>query len=328
MKPQLLHVARADAVAARLRRSGLPGRVVVWADPLHEGPVPAGQSAEAIRQARARYVAQDGLTDHQDAVAQRRDWDRGVESAREHDEATLWLEPDLGSQLALLRHVDFLTRRGRAPGTLSVIAVDRFPGIEPFRGLDQLSAGQLAALFPRREVVDSPAAEAASAAWAAFTAPDPAGLERAAASPAVSLPFLAPAFARLLQEYPWQQDGLARSERQALEAAAARPVPVEAFAAAQAREERPFLADRDFLRLLRRLALGERPLLRLSGEEGPLIFRKGAARLTRHGEAVLAGSADAIVLRGIDRWIGGVHLTGAESPWRWDEGAGALRATG
>jgi hypothetical protein len=328
MKTLLLHVARTDGIAARLRRSGLPGRVVVWAEPLYEGPVPAGQSAEALRQARARYVAQDGLTDYHDAVAQRRDWDRGVEAAREHEEATLWLEPDLGSQLALLRHIEFLTRRGRAPGVLTVIAADTFPGIEPFQGLDQLAAGQLAALFPRREIVDEPAAEAATGAWAAFTAPDPAGLERAAATPAASLPFLAPALARLLQEYPWQEDGLARSERQALEAAAANPVPVEAFAAAQAGEERPFLGDLDFLRLLRRLAGGDRPLLRLRGEDGPLIFRKGAARLTRHGEAVLAGSADAIALRGIDRWIGGVHLAGAESPWRWDERGRALRATG
>ena len=39
--------------------------------------------------------------------------------------------------------------------------------------------------------------------------------------------------------------------------------------------------------------------------------------LTRAGTRVLDGSQDAIELNGIDRWIGGVHLT-ANPDWRWD----------
>jgi len=35
---------------------------------------------------------------------------------------------------------------------------------------------------------------------------------------------------------------------------------------------------------------------------------------------VLAGEADHVALNGVDRWIGGVHLAGPDSPWRWDEG--------
>jgi len=35
---------------------------------------------------------------------------------------------------------------------------------------------------------------------------------------------------------------------------------------------------------------------------------------------VLAGRADQIALNGIDRWIGGVHLTGRDGGWRWDDG--------
>ena len=33
---------------------------------------------------------------------------------------------------------------------------------------------------------------------------------------------------------------------------------------------------------------------------------------------MLAGRGDAIRLNGIDRWIGGVHLVGADAEWRWD----------
>ena len=46
--------------------------------------------------------------------------------------------------------------------------------------------------------------------------------------------------------------------------------------------------------------------------------------LTADGEAVLNGTADHIALNGIDRWLGGVHVTTA-SPWRWDEAHQSLR---
>jgi hypothetical protein len=41
---------------------------------------------------------------------------------------------------------------------------------------------------------------------------------------------------------------------------------------------------------------------------------------------VLAGRGDAIRLNGIDRWIGGVHLVGADADWRWDHSAGRVLA--
>jgi hypothetical protein len=39
--------------------------------------------------------------------------------------------------------------------------------------------------------------------------------------------------------------------------------------------------------------------------------------LTAAGERVLAGEDDRVELLGIDRWVGGTHVT-AESLWRWD----------
>jgi hypothetical protein len=46
--------------------------------------------------------------------------------------------------------------------------------------------------------------------------------------------------------------------------------------------------------------------------------------LAPDGDRVLAGAADAIRLRGIDRWRGGVHLT-PDRPWRWDAPARRLQ---
>lgn len=320
----LLHVANGDSVATLLAKSSLPGKVVVWADALHDGPVPAGLEGEELREVRARHAADSGFLPYEDALSALRNWDRGVEAAREHEEAVLWFEHDLFDQLALVRHLAFFARRGRAPGALSLICVSSFPGVKPFYGLGQLSPGQLASLFPRRETIDAALIETGAAVWSAFTAPDPTELVRVASSDVPGLPQLRPALRRLLQEYPSVQDGLSRNERQALAAAAEHLVPINAFAAAQQAEDRPFLGDVSFLALLRRLAAEPKPLLAIKGDEGPIVFRRGKLRITKDGERVLSGEADAVALRGIDRWIGGVHLEGEEARWRWDEGASRL----
>ena len=48
-------------------------------------------------------------------------------------------------------------------------------------------------------------------------------------------------------------------------------------------------------------------------------------RVHRHGERVLEGEADRVELLGVDRWLGGSHVT-AESGWRWDSAARELKS--
>jgi hypothetical protein len=47
------------------------------------------------------------------------------------------------------------------------------------------------------------------------------------------------------------------------------------------------------------------------------VFLRVPLRLTRAGQAVLRGEADRVELLGLDRWVGGTHLT-PENAWRWD----------
>jgi hypothetical protein len=42
---------------------------------------------------------------------------------------------------------------------------------------------------------------------------------------------------------------------------------------------------------------------------------------------VLEGRADHVALNDVDRWIGGVHLSGRAVPWRFDEGTETISAT-
>ena len=46
-------------------------------------------------------------------------------------------------------------------------------------------------------------------------------------------------------------------------------------------------------------------------------FARLQLRLTATGEQTLRGEADRVELLGIDRWIGGTHIT-PDNIWRWD----------
>src|SRR5215472_8800691 len=59
---RVIHVTNGDSVSGTLREAGVPGRVLTWAEVLHDGPVPAGDPDELLR-ARARHLAARGWTD-------------------------------------------------------------------------------------------------------------------------------------------------------------------------------------------------------------------------------------------------------------------------
>jgi hypothetical protein len=44
----------------------------------------------------------------------------------------------------------------------------------------------------------------------------------------------------------------------------------------------------------------------------------GSLSLTAFGRAVLAGEEDRVRRTGLDRWFGGVYLSGFGPIWRWD----------
>lgn len=320
----LLHVTNGDAAAELLRDSGLPGEVAVSADVLHEGPCPAGVAPERWRKVRARYLAESGYGDYDECLAQLTAWDHEVERLAEFEEVVLWFEHDLFDQLLLIRLLDLFATLPASRTRISLLSVGTFPGVERFVGLGQLTPGHLASLFPHRGPLTPEQTALARAAWKAFRSPDPRAIEellRGSSPDALglsSLPHLAGALERHLEEFPSVRDGLSRTERQALAAVAAGAGSfLEVFRAIQGAEERAYLGDLPFHRQLRELARGPRPLLRLEPNPGGSL-RNLRLQVTPTGRAVLFGEDDWVRIQGIDRWLGGVHLQGAESPWRWD----------
>jgi len=296
----MLHVTNGESVS--LRDTGLPGDILVWLDVLHEGPVPANLDDAELRRVRGIFLDSE--------------WPRSAPAEMElawrdtalagHDEIALWFEHDLFDQLQLIQILD------RVRGTASkvhLISTDRYLG--PMSGAD------LAALWPSRHIVSDAEFDVAEAAWSAFCSPDPMAIEDLLGSDTSALPFLAGALRRHLQQFPSVEGGLARTERQILQSAlAAQHTFATLFPAEQKMEERIFMGDAALRRWIRGLTDCRHPLL---------SAQDGVYRVTNLGREALTGTADHVRLSGINRWLGGVHLLGDETLWRWDERGGKLR---
>ncbi len=243
----------------------------------------------------------------------------------------LWFEHDLYDQLELIDALALAHTEDAAP---ELIVVGSFPGKPSFAGLGELTASELETLWPTRGRATAGALDAATSAWSALRAPEPTALAELATRDSPDLPFLAPALRRLLEELPSPVDGLSGTERRALQViAAGAQSPPAAFVAAQRLEDAPFLGDAWFYRALSALGQGATRLVE-TAEGAPLPlppplgdgreFAGLSVHLTPTGEAALRGEADRVELLGIDRWLGGTHITPGKA-WRWDAGARKLQ---
>jgi hypothetical protein len=242
----------------------------------------------------------------------------------------LWFEHDLFDQLLLLRHLDWFAKQDLGTTALSLICIGEYPGFEPFHGLGQLDANQLASLLGTREAVSREQMALGTRAWRAFTAPDPTALDALTHDASTApLPFLQGALHRFLEEYPAVGTGLPRTERQILELLSVKPLsPGQLFVASQRREERVFMGDTTFWGRVRDLGEAATPLVSIDAEpRDDLDLPAGTVSITDAGREVLAGRADAVRLNGLDRWLGGVHLSAplcGDVRWRYDPSARRL----
>ncbi len=323
---EFMHVANGTSTTRTIHAAGVPGRSSIWADPLHDGPVPEGLDDEELLEVRARFIAGE-VHDVKAVEADLRRWRAAVDDTTAYDELVLWYEHDLFDQLNLIQ---VLTRLGPDwPKPVTLICIGSFPGRPGFKGLGELTASELAPLFDTRQPITSAQLTLGGEAWQAFRSPDPAAIEQLLATDTSALPYLAAALTRHLEEFPSTRDGLSRTERRLLEIAASGPLPlIDVFPRMHDDETAFYVADTSFLDRVRELSSPGLPLLAVderagSGRHG----MAGVVQLTAAGREILAG-ADRVARYGIDRWFGGVHLTGQGPYWRWDENRGRLTADG
>jgi len=316
----ILHVTNGDSARVLMERSGVPGTVIAWPDVLHEGPTPLVSGEEWI-QVRSRYRASAGYSEPGRSIAEvlreYRERDGALEAYADHDEVVFWFEHDLFDQLLLIRHLWWLGARARGSTIFTLVCGRDYLGM--------LKPDQFPPLFEGRKPITGEQIHIGTDAWQAFCDEDPTGLlpfaaaEQRAADHAkyAELPFLPPAIRRHLEEFPSTANGLARSEAQILQVLSEGiRTPDEAFLEASRREDPIFMGDLSFWTIAQRLAEGRRPLVAARVQPRAGRLPSGTLALTADGAAVLSGHADHVALNGVDRWLGGTHLTPARC-WRW-----------
>ena len=320
-----LHVTNGDIVVELLSRTGFADRALAWLDVLHEGPVPDAP-ADELRRIRSEFLA--GAGPQQRASVDRRltACDEALVANRGGD-YVLWFEADLFCQLQLTQVLARLGELGVAPDRITLVSVGEHPGIAHFGGLGELSPAQLAGLL---DTAASPLSEdalrLASSAWKALRSPDPSALAAVAASRSGELRFIGEAYGRLSQEYPWTRNGLSLTERRILASTADCDTAADVFVRTGQLEWRPHLGDTWSYATMRRLAQAPTPLLEIA-PAGRDVLADSVVRLTDAGQRVLEGELDHVVVNGVDRWVGGVHLIGHDVPWRWHESRESLVST-
>lgn len=329
----MLHITNGDSAGGTLRQTGLPGDILTWKDILHEGPTPAGLSLEQMSKIRAQFLADSAMGPYEVVLADFLQRDTMLSRFAAHNEVILWFEHDLYDQLQLIQILDWFAHHDLGRTTISLICINAFPGLANFTGLGQLDAAQLRSLYETRHQLTEVEFRLGSEAWNVYCSPDPKALEAFLHKDTSTLPFLKAALQRHLEQFPALQSGLSRTEREILEVVASGiHKPLEIFLATQAKEESPFMGDSTFWLYLSTLSAGQKPFLkRAVGSTFSFptadpttghydsAFLEQELVLTEEGRNALAGQVDWIKInRGIDRWLGGVHLHGQDAAWRWD----------
>jgi hypothetical protein len=301
---RIVHVCNGDSTADTLSLADLPGDIRVWADALDLGPVLPVSDAEHYK-VRGEMWAQLSGGSAADSAQRLADWDKGIDEAAKAEELILWFEHDLFDQLALVRLLARLARKG-LPQQLTIVSIDRHPEVPNFIGFGQLKPEQLAELWARRTPLSRDAIDEAITAWIAITAADPRALPFLVRR-VKALPFLSGALERQLEELPDPTSGLSRTERQLLAAIARGEATAAALVkATQAIDPRYPMTDVVLSKTLKTFA-------RIGYTDGT-----DTVAITALGRQALAGAIDRVHEQGIDDWRGGVRLHGKGPVWRWD----------
>jgi len=314
-----LHIHCGDCSADTLRRSGVAGDILVWREIYIEGPAPGGLSCDEWCRTRARFLTSFGL-DFPAALAGVTALYRTLAGADHYDEVLLWFDACMFDQTIMIHVLDELGKLNLAHARLGLICISHC-------GLGELAADAMAALLPARAPVTSAQIACAHDAWAAFTAADPRQIETFLQRDTRMLPHVAPALRRHLEQFPSTFNGLSRLQHAALDIIHhGAHVLGDIFRRVSAREEQAFLGDTSLWACLDGLARGGTPALAIAGP-GPIVrplhdpltqLEHWSVTSTPAGARMLRGELDWVRANGIDRWLGGVHLHGADAAWRWD----------
>jgi len=323
----MLHITSEQSVAKQIAESAIPGKAIAWIDVLYDGPVPAVLDLNQFSQVRTHYFTnyQPLISENlPDLIKQR---NQLIGHFQQFKEIILWFGHNLSEQLHLLQLLHWLAAQDLSKTTVSMISVDRYLGKFPFYGYQALDALQLANLFGLQQEVTMSQWRVAIKAWQAFISPDPRQLVNLYQNDTSALPFLKGGLRRLFEQYPLNQNGTCRTEQEILKVLGNHSKsPWAIFEEVQQRETPRFMHAWLFWNYLNNLIDSAEPLLMVADEKpflSPLCtpdsqdFHNMTIHITKAGRLVLYHHEDWLHMNGIDRWVGGVHLT-RDNIWRWN----------
>lgn len=301
-----LHVRCGSDIRDTLLAAGLRGDFLEVSYPYCHGPV---SNAPDHLEREAAFIAEFAAVSFAAALARRQQEQQQLTASITRARVVLWMENDCFDQLVLLRCLAHYARNG-TPARLELVTVDRFPGNVRFIGMGQLPPEALHVLWERRRPLSTAQLTLASEVWDAVGADDPRALVALMRAGTPTLPLLAPALRRLLQELPWIRDGLGLTQRLVLQALSESSADLGRLLTLlnYQRDPLPFTTDLHLLQVLTNLRELAEPLV---SETHPQWA------ITEIGRAVLRGERDLLSLGPRARWVGGVRV--ADNPWRWSE---------
>ncbi|HXU37366.1 MAG TPA: hypothetical protein VN937_13475 [Blastocatellia bacterium] len=317
----MFQIHNGESTAATLGEFGFPGEHYAFQEVLMAGPTPKGLSPDDWLTTRASYLIAAYDLNSEDCRNKLLKQEAALQNCSEHDETILWFEHDLFCQINLIYLLDWFSKRPPGKGSLSLICIGEFSGVEDFRGLGQLTGEQLASLFDKRNHVSKREFDLATQAWAAYCSTDPRDIVRLLEEDTSAMPFLRNALLLQLARFPSVLNGLGRIENTGLDLVSRGRIEFKSLFPSFAKREPLYgLGDAQFWNELKRLAEARNPLLTICGLHAESNeYHQASFELTVTGREVLACSRDFVELNGIDLWLGGVHMLDGDAVWRWND---------
>jgi len=314
----ILNITNGDSAVEIMKKAGIPGKFLPWRDVLHDGPVPKGLGLEELSKIRAEFIISRGWGEPENIKRGFIERDDTLKSFREYEKVILWFEHDLYDQLQILQILDWFHDKDKNGVELSIICRDKYLGM--------LSPGEMKNLLIFEEPITEKHLVLSSKAWSAFRENSPKEWCQLLDEDISVLPYLKGAVIRMLEEYPNSDNGLSRTEQQALKIISkGESLAGKVFGLSQKSEERMFLGDSSFWVLLQEFIDSSPELLTL--REGTKLTyptaRDQELRITPVGLDVLYSKRHWLDIKDYDRWIGGVHLE-CESVWCWNSSSGSV----
>jgi hypothetical protein len=322
----VLHIVNGDSVAEKLRQGIVQGDVLVWREVYPHGPVFLDSAVWDNRSARAQYLEQTMGIPHNEYMQSSERQEKTLADFNKYDEIILWFEHDLFDQTMLCYLLHWFSEQSLLNTKLSLLCIGKYPGIELFRGLGQLSLKQMETLSGTWKAIGAEELDLGQAFWRSYTSSDPRLLQQLLNKDTSVLPFAHDAFRLHLSRFPSTNNGLGIVEQTTLEMIhTGVSSPYKLFEHVGDKLHTLGMGDLQYWHILMRMSQEPYPLLQIRGSqvfpaynESLKLFQNCEVVFTQFGQNVMGGNEDWIEKKGIDEWYGGVHLQGYFPRWRWN----------